>query len=199
MTFNYFKNRVAADLIIVATKEVVFATMDQTDVSLIELDTTYGALTKQGVSSFKLTATDPAAETAVMNIGVPMTGVAELGLRRSYCRLTTPTVQVLEGDYRFLTSYPHRCSIVGGNSGSPVLDRSIKTILALINTGSDDRSASKPDCSLNKPCEWDNGVKIVKSDRNYAQSISFISGCFSADGVFNKTLPTCQSEKYQTK
>ena len=124
-------------------------------------------------------------------IGMPQSGVQKLGLRKTVCKLGEQ-VSVQEGRYAFSQSYRHRCSIVGGNSGSAVFSRENYEIVAVNNTAVNDNSIGQEACSLNRPCEiTKSGEKNVYYKENYAQPVIHLKKCFNAEGIFDKELTNC--------
>lgn len=199
MRFDYFVAQVVNNsFITIENKVIKFASMDNTDVAIVELDVTYDSLVKQGINSYKLATTPPKKGQLISVVGVPQSGVKTYGLRKSDCTIGEK-VYLNEGNYSFSNSYRHRCSIVGGNSGSPVFDRESKEIVAVVNTAVDDGTENLEDCALQKPCELgSDGSKTVKASENYAQPVYYLSGCFES-GIFNKDLSTCQATLFESQ
>ena len=198
MYFKYYVENGEEDYLVVDNKTIKFASMDGTDVALVELDTTLGELKSQGITAFKISASKPNLCTQARNVGVPLSGVdsTSVGLRLSDCYIGDE-VSLNEGDYRFSESIRHRCSIVGGNSGSPIFNRQDGTIIGVVNTAVNDNADGLEDCSLNKPCELASGGTVaVEPKENYGQYVDFLAACFS-DGVFDLNLSSCEiNEKF---
>jgi hypothetical protein len=89
-----------------------------------------------------------------------------------------------------------RCSVVGGMSGSPLVSLRSNQVVAIANTGVDDDALTKPECSLNRPCEVSSDGSIATFPKeNYAQQVSNIPSCFDRKGIFDLKLPSCNLEK----
>ena len=192
MYFNYYLENGADEYLPIDNKTIKFASMDGTDVAVVELDATLGELKDQGITAFQISSTKPSLCTQARNVGVPLTGVSSqnIGLRLSDCFIGDE-VSLNEGPYRFVESIRHRCSIVGGNSGSPIFNKATGSIIGVVNTAVNDDAASSNDCVLNKPCEVSSsGEKTVESEENYGQYVDFLAGCFS-DGIFDIDLSSC--------
>ena len=193
MYFKYYVENDTEDFLIVNNKTIKFASMDGTDVAVVELDTTLSALKELGITAFTLSATKPTLCTQARNVGVPLSGMREqnIGLRLSDCYIGDE-VSLHEGVYRFTESIRHRCSIVGGNSGSPIFNRQTGAIIGVVNTAVNDNEVNTSDCALNKPCEISSsGATSTEPEENYGQYIDFLTGCFS-EGVFDIDLSTCE-------
>ncbi|MFK7823092.1 MAG: serine protease [Oligoflexales bacterium] len=191
MYFKYYVENGTQDYIVVDNKTIKFASMDGTDVAVVELDTTLSELKNQGITPFSLSSTKPSPCTQARNVGVPLSDVEVLGLRFSDCYIGDE-VALNEGDYSFSQSIRHRCSIVGGNSGSPIFNRQEGTIIGVVNTAVNDSPGGAKACSLNRPCELNSdGTNSVEPKENYGQYVDFLAGCF-LEGVFDLDLGTCE-------
>ncbi|HEY9668493.1 MAG TPA: serine protease [Coleofasciculaceae cyanobacterium] len=193
---NYFrdeKRRVRP----VQVKRVVYATMKGTDITVLELATSYKRLVKEGFTPLKIAEVPAAIGEPVEVIGIPMRGVepSRSFLHRAVCAIGA-SVNVREDIYEWNQSIRNRCSVVGGMSGSPVVSRKSNQVVAIANTGVDDAAMKQPECSLNRPCEVSSDGKIATFPReNYAQRVSDIPSCFDRRGIFNLNLASCQLEK----
>lgn len=190
---NYFDELTASDYEVVENVIIRFASMDHTDAAIVELNSTYGRLRNLGYCSYKIAEDKPVTGQKLTVAGVPQSGVdlTKLGLRASHCEVGD-LVSLEEGPYRFSNSFEHRCSIVGGSSGSPIFDRESMTIVGLVNTTVSDGFKDEDDCALQKPCEVsEDGSKVVDDDVNYGQIINYLHGCFNDSGVFDHELSTC--------
>lgn len=196
MTFKYYNSTPVSERIVVDAKTVSYASMENTDVAIVELNSSLSALKSQGITAFKF-ATIPAKKgDKIKLIGVPQSGVNQdnLGLYGSSCTLGD-TVALKEGQYSFNKSIRYQgCSMVGGNSGSSLLSFETNEIIGVNNTTATDADSSKSDCSLNRPCEVENNNK-VNEGYNYGQSTHFVSLCFNSDGVFDTTQQECSIQK----
>ena len=194
-TFNYYLDATVAERKVFAAKTIVFASMEATDVGLVALATTYADVIKAGFVAIPMASARPTeAQTPMHLVGMPQSHLktAQLGLRLSTCCTDRLAVNLHEGDYRFSDSISYRgCSIVGGNSGSPMVDLKKWEVFAVVNTGVND-PASPNECIIDHPCEVSADSKVAThGDRNYGQHVSFLTLCFNADGIFDRNAPGC--------
>jgi V8-like Glu-specific endopeptidase len=193
MLAYYNANVLGTSYTTVSARTIAFASMNQTDAAIVELNSTLAQLKTQGFCAYSLAADRPAKGTQVFIAGVPLSGVnsSKLGLHFASCSIGE-TVSLWEGDYRFLDSFRHRCSIMGGNSGSAIFDRHSKKIVGVVNTAVNDNAITQSDCSLNKPCEKDaSGASSTNAEENYGQYVNYLAGCFNENGIFDATLSSC--------
>ena len=193
---NYFatdKTRVRP----VRVQRVVYATMKGTDITILELDTTFKQLVNEGFTPLKIDGVPPHVGEPVEVIGIPMTGVEPSlsFLHRAVCEVGQ-SVNLREDIYYWEKAVRTRCSVVGGMSGSPVVSLKSNRVVAIQNTGVDDEALSQPECSINRPCEVSSDGKVATFPKeNYAQRVSNIPSCFDSKGIFNLNLSSCQLEK----
>lgn len=193
---NYFKDeRVRARP--VPVRRVVYATMKGTDITILELGTTYKQLVKEGFTPLKIAEVSPPVGEPVEVVGIPMRGVepARSFLHRAVCQIGE-SVNVREDVYQWEQSIRNRCSVVGGMSGSPIVSLKSNQVVAIANTGVDDEAMKQPECSINRPCEVSSDGRVTTFPKeNYAQRVSDIPSCFDRKGIFNLNLLSCRLEK----
>ena len=193
---NYFVNQ-ETRVRSVGVRQVAYATMKGTDLTILELDTTLGQLVKEGFTLLKIDEVPARIGEPVEIIGIPMTGVepSRSFLHRAVCEIGQ-TAKVREDVYEWDKSIRTRCSVVGGMSGSPIVSLKSNRVVAIANTGVDDQALAQPECSLNRPCEISNDGSVATFPKeNYAQSVSNIPSCFDKKGTFNLNLSSCSLEK----
>ena len=192
MTFGYYSDSEISSRLSYQANNVLYASMDETDIALIELkDVTLKELKNIGLETYQISSQAPALDTAVENIGLPASGLSQVVLRWSRC-LLEEQVSLREGVYQFTNSYALKCNVLGGSSGSAVFNEKTKEIVGLINTTVNDNSEGQSDCSLNRPCEVNENEEVqVNTMRNYMQPTKYLSGCFTESGVFDKNLGSC--------
>lgn len=195
---NYFKdgvNRVRP----VRVRKVVYATMKGTDITILELATSFKQLVSEGFTPLKIDQVPAPIGEDVEIVGIPLDGVEPTRsfLHRAVCEVGY-SVNVREDIYQWEQSIRHRCSLVGGMSGSPVVSIKRNRVVAIANTGVNDTAISQPECSLNRPCEISNNGKVSTfPQENYAQQVSAIPSCFDPKGIFSLNLLSCRLEKPQ--
>ncbi len=193
---NYFKDekfRIRS----VRVRRVVYATMKGTDITILELGTTYQQLVKEGFTPLKIAEVSAPVGEPVEVVGIPMRGVesARSFLHRAACQIGE-SVSVREDVYQWEKSIRNRCSVVGGMSGSPIVSLKSNKVVAIANTGVDDEAMKQPECSINRPCEVSRDGRVSTFPKeNYAQRVSDIPSCFDRKGIFNLNLLSCRLEK----
>ncbi len=193
---NYFHD-FKPERLSIPVKRIVYGTMKNNDIAILELTTTQEQLTRAGITPLTISKRPPRLGEPTIVVGIPAEGVRdELSfLHASICR-TGKIVHLKEDIYNWGKSIRHHCSIVGGMSGSPMISIEMNQVVGIINTGVNDSAAKQPACSLNRPCEVDKNGLIQTFDRqNYGQLVNRIPDCFDRDGRFNLYQSTCQLDR----
>jgi len=196
LKLNYFFNN-SSRVRSIPVRRVVYATMKNTDLAIIELNTTFKQLVKEGFIPLTIDTTPVKIGEPVKAVGIPLAGVnpSSSYIHKSVCQVGE-SVKVREDVYRWDESLRNRCSVVGGMSGSPMISLNTNRVVAILNTGVNDDALQQPACSLNRPCEVNLENKTVTfPHENYAQKVNKIPGCFNANGFFNLYRRSCQLEK----
>ncbi len=176
-------------------KKVLYATMKNNDVALLELSPTQRELIAAGMVPLNISPHPSASGEKIEVIGIPgdKVPIDRQFLHRATCTLG-PTVKVQEGAYTWSQSLRHRCSIVGGMSGSPMLARG--QVVGIVNTAGTEAIAHSQKCALNKPCELGTDKKILATgNENYGQLLTKMASCFTSQGIFKLTQPSCRLEQ----
>ncbi|MFF8768957.1 serine protease [Kitasatospora sp. NPDC015120] len=166
-----------------ATK-LVYGTMTDTDVSIYQLNTTYAAIQSgYGIAPLTVAATHPVQGTSIR--------VVSGYWKRIYsCSADGFAYRLKEADWTFKDSlrYTSGCNVIGGTSGSPVVDATSGQVVAVNNTINE----SGQRCTLNNPCEVDqNGTVTVRRGIGYAQETYLIPACFSTGNRLDLTKAGC--------
>lgn len=165
--------------------EIIYGTMTDTDVGLLQLNQTYDQIEKaSGVKPLVLTDVPPAPGTAI--------DIPSGYWKRTYtCAIEATIPNLKEGGYVFNNSLrysPIGCDVIGGTSGSPIVSVATGEVIAINNTGNEDGDY----CTMNNPCEVDAAGKVsIIKGRGYGQQIATLSTCVTAAGVFDLTVPGC--------
>lgn len=160
---------------------LLYGTMKSTDVSLYRLASTYAAIeTKFGAKALTIAENHPVGGTSIR--------VVSGYWRRTYsCALDGFVNELREGGYRSFDSIRYSkpgCEVIGGTSGSPIIDAVSKEVIGVNNTGNEDGAR----CTINNPCEVDaaGGVTVDKG-RGYGQETYWIYSCLVGNTLdFNK-------------
>jgi hypothetical protein len=196
LKLNYFvneKTRVRP----VSVRRVVYATLKNTDIAILELDTTFKQLLREGFTPLNMDSVPPAIGEPVQVIGIPVSGLnpSLSFLHKVVCEVGE-TVSIREDIYELDRSIRHHCSVVGGMSGSPMISLKSNQVVAIVNTAVNDEALTQPECSLNRPCEVSNDGKVATFPKeNYAQRVNNVLSCFDQKGIFNLNLSSCNLEK----
>lgn len=166
-----------------------YSTMRHTDTAIVRLKPTLGELVELGIRPVPITADEPDAGAAVVNVGVPVQNLYpdDWVLRRGECKLGSQQT-LLESGWLWFGAWSNDCpGIIQGSSGSPLFsvdaDGNPTRIVAMINTttwGGTPVGA----CTINHPCEVSDGGVRMQEQTSYAQSVAGLAGCFGADGKF---------------
>jgi V8-like Glu-specific endopeptidase len=193
---NYFVN--SKSLVrTLPIRQIVYATMKGTDITVFELGTTFKQLVKAGFTPLEIDTLPANLGEPVQVVGIPGAGVQRSlrYLHKAVCK-AGQSVNLNEDVYQWQNAVRHRCSAVGGMSGSPMISQKTNRVVAIVNTGVDDQALKQPECSWDRPCEVSNsGKKSTLPNENYAQRVNAIPTCFDQKGVFNLNLAGCKLEK----
>jgi V8-like Glu-specific endopeptidase len=193
---NYFVNT-KSKVKTIPIKKIVYATMKGTDITVFELNTTFKNLVKAGFTPLDIDTVPPNLGEPVKVIGIPGSGVQHSlrYLHKATCE-TGVAVDLNEDVYQWKNSVRHRCSTIGGMSGSPMISQKTNRVIGIVNTGVNDDALEQKECSWNRPCEVSgNGKKLTLPEENYAQRVDAIPTCFDHKGRFNLNLSSCRLEK----
>ncbi|MCD9142676.1 S1 family peptidase [Streptomyces albireticuli] len=186
-TFSLLNSTAGKVATLRATK-ISYATMTDTDVTLYELNTTYAQIKQRyNINALSLSPDRPAAGTAIK--------VVSGYWKRIYsCNVDGFAYRLREGDWTWKDSirYTSSCNVIGGTSGSPVVDATTGKVVAINNTGNE----SGERCTMNNPCEVDeNGQVTVRQGINYAQQTYGITKCVGTGNKIDLGLPGCALPK----
>jgi V8-like Glu-specific endopeptidase len=166
--------------------QVLYSTMTHTDITLYRTQETYADILSQyGVHAFELASTHPASGTAIDVIS----GYWQRGYS---CSIDGFVYELKEADWTWLDSVRYSstgCDVIGGTSGSPVLQSGTRTVIAINNTGNKDGEK----CTLDNPCEVDaNGQITYTQGMSYGEETYLIYTCVNANRDIDLSMPGCQ-------
>ena len=158
----------------ITTTRVVYAAMTDTDITIYELNQTYQDIqNKFNIQSFNLDTIRP-------SIGTDIEIVSGYWERGYSCAIDAFIFNLKEGDWLFKDSirYTDGCDTIGGTSGSPVLAKGTRSVIAINNTANENGAH----CTVNNPCEVSkDGTITVLKDKKYGQQTFNIYSCLSPD------------------
>ena len=104
-------------------------------------------------------------------------------------------VQTLkEGDWTFTDAirYTPECDTIGGTSGSPIIEKGTRNVIAINNT----HNVNGRECTINNPCEvLPNGDIFARKDLRYGQQTYNVYSCLDRDFKFDLSLEGCALPK----
>lgn len=171
----------------IEARSIVYSTMREVDVALVELTATLGEVKAMGVEPIAVAAENPAPGSPVVNVGVPVRDLAQEDwvMRGGACTLREQ-VDMLEWTWTWLDAWANDCpGVVMGHSGSPLISEAGE-VVAVINTTTYAGLVRGGECWLHNPCEiLPDGVTVVPRT-SYASPVAGLGECF-VDGMFALT------------
>jgi len=168
----------------ITASKVLFAAMTDTDVTLYELNQTFDEIQKKfKISPFDLDTVRPMEGT---NIDI-VSGYWDRGYT---CAIDSFVFQLKEGDWLMKDSirYTDGCNTIGGTSGSPIIAKGTRTVIAVNNTANEDGQR----CTVNNPCEVsENGTITVLKNKKYGQQTFNVYSCLTPDFQIDLNTPGC--------
>ena len=167
---------------------VVYATMTDTDITILELSESYQDIqNKFNIQSFDLDTIRP-------SIGTDIEIVSGGWKRGTSCAIDAFIFNLREGDWLFKDSirYTEGCLTRGGFSGSPIISKGTRSVIAIHNTANELGYR----CTMNNPCEVSkNGSINFSKGRRYGQQTYNIYSCLSPDFDIDLSRPGCALPK----
>ncbi len=176
----------------VRSKRLIYATMTGTDMALYELSITYAKLAKDfDVEPLTLASSEARP-------GTPIQVVSGYWRRGYSCAIDRLVNELREGKWSMKQSIKYTdpdCQVIGGTSGSPIIETGTRTVVGVNNTGNE----SGKSCTLNNPCEVDKQGNIsYKKGWSYGQQTYLVYACRNAaTGKLDLSLPECKLAKPQ--
>lgn len=155
---------------------VEYATMTDTDVTLYQVSKTYGEIQQQyGIAALALSTEHPTAGTDI--------AVVSGYWQQTYsCAIDGFVPELHEADWVWKDSvrYTEPCHVIGGTSGSPVVDTATGQVVAINNTTNEDGEQ----CTLNNPCEVAaDGTVTVHQGIGYAEETYGLATCIQGSTI----------------
>ncbi|MGQ4513408.1 trypsin-like peptidase domain-containing protein [Streptomyces sp. DW26H14] len=168
--------------------EVVYSTMTDTDVTLYRLTQTYAQIQQStGIAPLTLSATHPVRGHAI--------SVVSGYWKETYnCSVDGFAYRLKEDQWTWKDSvrYTPECQVIGGTSGSPVIDTTTGQITAVNNTTNENGER----CTLDNPCEVDEqGTVTIHEGTGYAEETYGIPACFTTGNKLDLAAAGCALPK----
>ncbi len=165
--------------------EVVYATMTRTDIAIYKLSQTYAdILSKYEIRPYTLARTEPVRQ---MNIEI----ISGYWHRGYSCAIEEIAYRLKEESWTFEDSIRYSrpgCEIIGGTSGSPIIETGTRTVVGINNTVNE----SGEECTINNPCEIDrNGNVIFEKGYGYGQETYWIYSCLDSKNQIDLSTKGC--------
>jgi V8-like Glu-specific endopeptidase len=168
--------------------EILYNTMTDTDVTLYRLTQTYAQIQSEyGITALTLSTAHPVQ-------GTDIDVVSGYWKETWSCAIDGFAYEVKEADWTWQDSvrYTSACDVIGGTSGSPVIDPATDQVIAINNTINENGES----CTLDNPCEVDqDGNVTVHEGIGYAQETYILANCIGAGSVVNLDDANCQLPK----
>ena len=192
--FGVLRNATAPPLQI-RSRQVVYSTMKEIDLAVLELDSTLGAMESAGLVPLVLSRSLPSPAAPYEWAGLPTGNVPsdERVLRTGPCAVSA-VADVLEWRWMWRGQVRHDCSdISSGASGSPLIEQATGAVAAIIGTTNVGNSEPDSDglCGRNDPCELRGASSAWVGDSSYATPVAVAAACFDGAGVFQLTAAGC--------
>ncbi|MER0245713.1 serine protease [Streptomyces sp. HSW2009] len=172
----------------VRASKLLYGTMTDTDAAIYQVNATYAQIKQRyNVNALELSAERPAS-------GATIKVVSGYWKRTYTCNVNGFVNQLREGNWTWKDSvrYTSPCNVIGGTSGSPVIDANSGKVVAVNNTINE----SGQRCTMNNPCEVDqNGQVTVRRGIGYAQQTYQLTRCFGPGNVLDLNQSGCTVPK----
>jgi Trypsin-like peptidase domain len=169
--------------------KLAYATMTGTDITLYQLTSTYAQIqSRYGIKALTLSADHPTQ-------GASIQVVSGYWKKIYSCQIDGFVHELHESDWVWQDSVRYSepgCEVIGGTSGSPVIDASTGAVVAVNNTINENGEQ----CTLDNPCEVDeNGDVTVRQNVGYAEETYLINTCVDTGNVINLNKAGCALPK----
>lgn len=162
---------------------IVYATQTDTDLALLEINTTYSELSEfYDVEPLTL---DPIGAVPGDSISV----ISGFWRKEYNCEIIDIVYKLQESTWFWSESYGYDCDTIGGTSGSPIVLTDTRVVIGINNTSNEKGKR----CTLNNPCEIDpeGNVSVVKG-KAYGQQTKYLYTCLNESVEFDLETPGCK-------
>lgn len=176
-----------ADAQIVGTlnaTHIVYGTMTNTDMALYRLDKTYAEI----YDAHKVRPLVLSEEKTTL--GTPIEIISGYWKRGYACTVDKFVTKLMEAGWSFYDSIRYSepgCDTIGGTSGSPIINPLTREVVGVNNTGNEDGE----ECTMNNPCEIEDGKTTVVPGASYGQQTFWVYGCLTENNEINLFKESC--------
>jgi len=168
-----------------ATK-VMYGTMTKTDMLLYEVDKTFAEIETQ----FRTRPFTLADVRSAPGTGIEV--VSGYWTRGYSCQIEAIIPELREGGWVWQEAIRYSrpgCQVIGGTSGSPVIEAGTRTVIGVNNTG----NMNGERCTRDNPCEVDeNGNVTYQKGFSYGEQTYWIYSCLDGSNQVDVNIPGCQ-------
>lgn len=173
----------------VTATRLLYGTMTGTDVAIYRTRETYAQIkAKFGIRPMILSSQRPV-------VGTPIEIISGYWKKGYSCKIEAFIPSVSQAGWMWQDSIRYSrpgCEIVGGTSGSPILQAGTKTVIGINNTANDNGLK----CKMNNPCEIDAGGETTShKGYGYGQQTYQIYTCLTATNEIDLSIPGCELPK----
>lgn len=170
----------------VKSRKIMYATMTDTDLALFQLNVSYEYI----MDRFNV---EPLVfGRGYPKIGTPIEIISGYWKRGYSCHIELMVHRLKEANWTMRDSLRYSrpgCNIIGGTSGSPVIEAGTRTVIAVNNTINENGRR----CTMNNPCEVDeDGNVTYKKGYGYAQQTSWLYNCRNSRREINLNAHGCK-------
>lgn len=170
----------------VTASQIVYSTMTKTDMTIYKLNETY----EQIMAAYKVRPLTLSSQRSA--IGTPMQVISGYWNRGYSCNIEAFINTLKEDRWTMNDSIRYSrpgCLVIGGTSGSPVIQTGTRTVIGVNNTGNEDGES----CTMNNPCEIDEkGVTSAHKDYSYGQQTFQVYSCLNQYNEIDLSVNGCQ-------
>lgn len=165
---------------------IIYGTMTKTDMAIYKLVETYADIkSKFSVNALVLSSQRPTE-------GTPMEVISGYWKRGYSCEIEAFIPQLKEAGFTWEDSIRYSrpgCQVIGGTSGSPIIQKGTRTVIGINNTGNE----SGYMCEMNNPCEVDkDGNQKAYRGYSYGEQTYWVYSCLNQYNEIDVNVPGCQ-------
>jgi hypothetical protein len=165
--------------------QIMYSSMTTTDITLYRLTMSYQDIAANyNIHPLILSSKHPV-------VGTPINVLSGYWERGFSCQIAGFVPTLHEGNWQWTDSVRYSqpgCEVIGGTSGSPVIQDGTNTLIAINNTVNENGQR----CTVNNPCETDAQGNVSYAKGNgYAQQTYIIYTCLNANKEIDLSRPGC--------